>query len=115
MNPLVSFDSFLGISITIALLILATSLLITFIRLLRGPSLSDRVVALDMLTIMAMGFIALRVIATGQALYLEIAIALGLVAFLATVFFARLIETRGHELRGGSDAPQVDKASAEQE
>jgi multicomponent Na+:H+ antiporter subunit F len=58
-----------------------------------------------MMTILAMGLIALRVIATGQAVFLEIAIALGLVAFLATVFFARLIETRGHELREGSDAP----------
>jgi len=102
-SPFIGPDSFLGVTVTIALVLLALALILTFVRLLRGPSLSDRVVALDMFTILAMGFIALRVIATGQALYLEIAIALGLVAFLATVFFARLVETRGHELREGSD------------
>lgn len=107
MSPLIGFDSFLGVMVTIALVLLALALILTFVRLLRGPSLSDRVVALDLFTILAMGFIALRVIATGQALYLEIAIALGLVAFLATVFFARLIETRGHELYHGSDVPET--------
>lgn len=105
MSPFIGLDSFLGVTVAIALVLLAAALILTFVRLLRGPSLSDRVVALDMFTILAMGFIALRVIATGQALYLEIAIALGLVAFLATVFFARLIERRGHELREGSDVP----------
>ncbi len=103
MTRLINLDSFLGVTVTVALGLLALALILTFVRLLRGPSLSDRVVALDMFSIMAMGLIALRVIATGQALYLEIAIALGLVAFLATVFFARLIEARGGELREGSD------------
>jgi multicomponent Na+:H+ antiporter subunit F len=114
-TPVVGLDSFLGITVTIALVLLALALILTFIRLLRGPSLSDRVVALDMFTILAMGFIALRVIATGQALYLEIAIALGLVAFLATVFFARLIETRGHELREGSDVPEESRSDVAEE
>ena len=103
MSPMIELDNFLGVTVTIALGFLALALVMTFIRLLRGPSLADRVLALDMFTILAMGLIALRVIATGQALYLEIAIALGLVAFLATVFFARLIEARGGELREGSD------------
>ena len=103
MTRLINLDSFLDVTVTVALGLLALALILTFVRLLRGPSLSDRVVALDMFSIMAMGLIALRVIATGQALYLEIAIALGLVAFLATVFFARLIEARGGELREGSD------------
>jgi len=105
---LIDLDSFLGVTVAIALGFIALALILTFVRLLRGPSLSDRVVALDMFTILAMGLIALRVIATGQALYLEIAIALGLVAFMATVFFARLIEARGGELRQGSDVGSPD-------
>jgi multicomponent Na+:H+ antiporter subunit F len=83
--------------------LIGVSLLLTFVRLIKGPSLADRVVALDLLTVLAMGIIGLRVIATGDVLYLEIALALGLVAFLATVFFARLIETRGRELDHGYD------------
>jgi multicomponent Na+:H+ antiporter subunit F len=110
---LINLDSFLGVTVTVALGLLALALILTFVRLLRGPSLSDRVVALDMFSIMAMGLIALRVIATGQALYLEIAIALGLVAFLATVFFARLIEARGGELREGSDVAPPEEPGEE--
>lgn len=103
MTAFAGTGGFLGVALTIAFALLAISLVLTFVRLIKGPSLADRVVALDLFTILAIGIIGLRVIATGQALYLEIAIALGLVAFLATVFFARLIETRGGELDHGYD------------
>lgn len=111
--PMLDVGGVLGVAVTIALVMLAVALLMTLIRLLRGPSLADRVVALDMLTVLAMGFIALRVIATGQVLFLEIAIALGLVAFLATIFFARLIETRGAELDHGYDAGEEGRGAPE--
>lgn len=103
MTPIWELEGFLGFAVTVALVVLAATFILIFLRIVRGPSLADRVVALDLLAILAMGFVGLRVIATGQALYLEIAIALGLVAFLATVYFARLIETRGHELHHGYD------------
>lgn len=103
MNPFFGTDGFLGFAITVALILIVGALILTFVRLVRGPSLADRVVALDLLAILAIGFIALRVLATGATVYLEIAIALGLVAFLATVFFARLIERRGVELNHGYD------------
>ncbi|SDF77007.1 multicomponent Na+:H+ antiporter subunit F [Limimonas halophila] len=104
MSPFFGSNGFLGIAVAISLVLVVAALLLTLVRLVRGPSLADRVVALDMLAILAIGFIALRVLATGETLYLEIAIALGLVAFLATVFFARLIERRGGELDHGYDS-----------
>jgi multicomponent Na+:H+ antiporter subunit F len=103
MNPFSEVTSFLDGAVAVAVVLIGVSLLLTFVRLIKGPSLADRVVALDLLTVLAMGIIGLRVIATGDVLYLEIALALGLVAFLATVFFARLIETRGRELDHGYD------------
>ncbi len=103
MNPFSEVTSFLDGAVAVAVVLIGVSLLLTFVRLIKGPSLADRVVALDLLTVLAMGVIGLRVIATGDVLYLEIALALGLVAFLATVFFARLIETRGRELDHGYD------------
>lgn len=112
MNSIFEVGGFLGVAVTIAFVMLGFALVMTFVRLVRGPSLADRVVALDMLTVLAMGFIALRVIATDQVLFLEIAIALGLVSFLATVFFARLIETRGGELDHGYDAQHDDGATS---
>ena len=62
--------------------------------MVRGPTLADRVLALDMLTALAIGLMALVAIRTGFTLYVDIAIALGLVGFLATVAFARFILTR---------------------
>lgn len=78
-----------------ALAILALAFLLTVYRVVRGPALPDRVMALDMLVGIAIGFIGVIAIRTGYPLYIDIAIALGLVGFLATVAFARFILTRG--------------------
>lgn len=106
MNDLLAPGSFLDVAVAIAFLLVGFALVLTVVRLVLGPSLADRVVALDMLAVLAMGFIGLRVIITQQALFLEIAIALGLVAFLATVFFARLVQERGSELPHGYDTKE---------
>lgn len=87
---------FLYIAVHIALAILSLTFLITVIKVIYGPTLPDRILALDMLVAVAIGFIAVVGIKTGYTLYLDIAIALGLVGFLATVAFARFIMARGH-------------------
>lgn len=86
---------FLDFSVQLALLFLSASFLVTVFKVIKGPTLPDRVLALDMLVATAIGFIAVMGIKTGYTLYLDIAIALGLVGFLATVAFARFIMTRG--------------------
>ncbi len=78
-----------------ALGILCVALLVTVWRAIVGPSLPDRILALDMLTGIAIGFIAVVAVRTGFSLYIDIAIALGLVGFLATVAFARFVLSRG--------------------
>lgn len=82
-------------AVTIALALLCLSFFFAVIRVVRGPTLPDRILALDMLVAAAIGFIAVIGIKTGYELYVDIAIALGLVGFLATVAFARFIMTRG--------------------
>lgn len=84
----------LGWTLNAALGLLSLALLLTVIRVIIGPTLPDRVMALDMLVAIAIGFIAVLGIKTGQALYADIAIALGLVGFLATVAFARFVLQR---------------------
>jgi multicomponent Na+:H+ antiporter subunit F len=84
----------LGWALNAALVILSVALLLTVVRVIIGPTLPDRVVALDMLVAIAIGFIAVLGIRTGQTLYADIAIALGLVGFLATVAFARFVLQR---------------------
>jgi multicomponent Na+:H+ antiporter subunit F len=85
----------LSVAIWLALVILGLAFLLTVWRVVRGPTLPDRVVALDMLVGIVIGFIALIALRTGFTLYIDIAISLGLVGFLATVAFARFILASG--------------------
>jgi multicomponent Na+:H+ antiporter subunit F len=91
----VSGAEFLHLATTVALALLTAGLVFTFVRLLRGPSLPDRVLALDLFTVLALSYIAVFAIRTGFALYLDLAIALGLVGFLSTVALARYLLQRG--------------------
>jgi multicomponent Na+:H+ antiporter subunit F len=93
----VTGEVFLNAALLLALALLSGSFLLTVCRVLLGPTLPDRVLALDMLVATAIGFIAALGIKTGYTLYLDIAIALGLVGFLATVAFARFILSRQAE------------------
>jgi len=74
--------------------VLAVSALLIFIRFIMGPSLSDRVVALDLLITTGIGMIAVYSIVTNQPTFLDIAMILALIAFLGTVAFAYYIEKR---------------------
>nr|WP_282562540.1 cation:proton antiporter [Sinorhizobium sp. 7-81] len=92
---MVTPDAVLSVAIDFALVLLSVALLMTVLRIVRGPTLPDRVLGLDMLVAIAIGFIAVIAIKTGFSLYIDIAIALGLVGFLATVAFARFVLARG--------------------
>lgn len=72
--------------------ILSLSLGVTFIRLVLGPSLPDRVVALELTSLITAGMIVTYAIASGTVAYLDVAIVLALIAFLATVAFGRYLE-----------------------
>lgn len=89
--------AFLKIAELLSIAILSISFLLTVVRVVIGPSLPDRVLGLDMLVTIGIGFIAVIGIRTGFTLYLDIAIALGLVGFLATVAFARFVMSRRYE------------------
>lgn len=78
--------------VLIAFAILLAAVALAFVRLVRGPSLPDRVVALDLMSTLAVGIIAVYAIATDQPVFLDVAIVLALIAFLGTVAFARYVE-----------------------
>ncbi|NGP18658.1 monovalent cation/H+ antiporter complex subunit F [Devosia aurantiaca] len=92
---------FMDWATTIALALLAAALIVSVIRIVLGPSLPDRVLALDLLTIVAMGFVGTIAVRTGLWLYLDIALALALLGFLATVALARYIMLRNDAATDG--------------
>ncbi len=85
----------LGVFVAVSLILVTISLLMIAISVVRADSLPDRILALDTLTTVSVGLIAAITIATGFMLYIDVAIALGLVGFLATVAFARYVMEMG--------------------
>lgn len=85
------------IAVKIVIGILAASMALVVIRLFKGPSLSDRVVALDLLTIFAVAMMAAYSILTGKSLYIFIGIVTALISFLSTLGFAYYVAKRGAE------------------
>lgn len=76
----------------IALGILMLALFLAIYRLVRGPSLPDRVVALDLIGVISLGIVLVLTIRTNEPVYLDVAIVMGIVSFLGTVAFARYLE-----------------------
>ncbi len=74
--------------------ILVSAVLCTF-RLVRGPSLADRIVALDALLIVIVSGIAVDAARTGEGTYLDVLVVAALLGFVGTVNVARFIERRG--------------------
>ncbi len=77
-----------------ALPILMVAIALVFIRLVRGPSLPDRVVALDLMTTLGIAIGAVYAIATHQAIFIDVATVIALVSFLGTIAFAYYLEKR---------------------
>lgn len=78
----------------IILATLAAALVTAFIRLVRGPYLPDRVVALDLISVIVMAFICVYAVRLNQPNFLDVAIVMALLTFLGTVAFAYYLERR---------------------
>ena len=80
------------IAANIAGLMILASLVISAIRLLLGPSLPDRVMSLDLISMLLVAFLVIFAATSRVEAYLDAALVLALVAFIATVAFARYVE-----------------------
>jgi multicomponent Na+:H+ antiporter subunit F len=89
-----SLGSLFSNGYALALFILSGALVMAFYRLVRGPSLADRVVALDLGAVLIVGMIVTISIWYDTRALLDVALVVALVAFLGTVAFARYLELR---------------------
>ncbi|HIE65302.1 MAG: monovalent cation/H+ antiporter complex subunit F [Nitrospira sp.] len=76
---------------TIAFVVLALSLASCFYRLLVGPSLCDRVVAIDTITTIIIAMIAVYCIKEGNAIFYDAILVLSILGFVGTVSMARFL------------------------
>ena len=76
----------------IAYVLIFFSIVFGIIRLVIGPETVDRVVAIDLLTIIAIAVIGLLAHAAGRYIYLDVALVYGLLSFLGVLAVARFLE-----------------------
>ena len=75
----------------LALTLLIFSAGLAFVRLVKGPQAADRIVALDLIAVLVIAFLAAFAVQTGDTSFLDVAIAYGLIAFLGTVALSRFL------------------------
>ncbi len=78
-----------------ALVMLGVALLLAVVRLVRGPTLPDRIVAMDLIGVIVVGLIAVLAASTGVRATLDAAIVIALIGFVGTVAYATYVQ-RGH-------------------
>ena len=74
------------------LVTLGLALLIAFVRLVAGPTLPDRIVAMDLFGALVVGFIVVLAAWSGVHAMLDAAIVIALVSFLGTIAYATYVE-----------------------
>ena len=73
------------------LLVLAVAMALAGWRLLRGPTLPDRILALDTLTIDALALLLVLSLWLGDGVYFELMLLIGLLGFIGTVALAKML------------------------
>lgn len=74
--------------------LLGLGVIFTFIRFIKGPTLSDKVVSLDTFNMIVIGIIAMLALLFKNNLYLDIVIIYAILSFLETIVFARYVEAK---------------------
>ena len=74
-----------------ALAMLLISMVLALVRLIKGPAAADRIVALDLISILIVSFLAACSIFAKEVSFLDVAIGYALVAFLGTAALARFL------------------------
>ncbi|WP_203248169.1 Na(+)/H(+) antiporter subunit F1 [Sporosarcina beigongshangi] len=78
--------------LTIALVLFSTTIAIAVIRIILGPSMPDRVIALDMIAVNLIAMIAVVSIMLKTKAFLEVILILGILSFISTIAFSKFIE-----------------------
>lgn len=75
-----------------AMFLLLAGMTLALWRLVVGPSAADRVIAMDLLSLLVVAFLVALSIHTGETSYLDVAIAYACIAFLGTIALARFVQ-----------------------
>ena len=85
-------DNIASIIYNISAILAIVGIVISFLRLIKGPTVADRTVALDVMTIIAVSVIVYIAAISGRIIYLDVAMVYALISFLGIVAIARYLE-----------------------
>ena len=84
-------DDLVQWALVLSFVTLSVSQIMAMVRLVIGPHVGDRILALDTMVINAIGLIVLLGIAQGTAVYFEAAMIIAMLGFVSTVAYARFV------------------------
>lgn len=83
--------AFLNLCVIIAFVAVALSQVMCMVRLIIGPSTGDRILAMDTMSVNAIGLVVLLGISEGTAIYFEASLIIAMLGFVSTVAYARFV------------------------
>lgn len=86
--------NYLNITIFGAFVLLLMAMLISLYRLISGPTVYERIVSLDLIASIVMGFVLLYSIVVNKALYFDVVIIISLISFIGTVSISTYLKTK---------------------
>jgi len=99
--------AFIAVCQRICVVLLLAALALVLYRLAKGPTAADRVIAMDLLSVLVVAFLVAASMIAPETSYLDVAIAYACIAFLGAVALARFIfrATRGQSDRCKGEFP----------
>jgi len=87
----------MSLSVAVLLIVAAAmlALVLAIARMLKAPSVADRIIALDVLLSAAIALCIAAGLSSGRVLFMDVAIGLALVGFVATIVWARVVDRSG--------------------
>ena len=82
----------LEITAQVVLFLMSLSILVCFYRIIKGPTMSDRIVALDTIGINLIGFIGIIMIIQRTIAYAEVMLVIAVLAFIGSIALAKFLE-----------------------
>lgn len=83
-----------SIVLLIAFSLLLAALVLAFARLLKGPSINDRIAAMDLIAAVVMGFILVYSVMINKSIYFDIPVIISLISFIGTVAVSTYLKHR---------------------
>ncbi|MDA0566103.1 hypothetical protein LG943_17540 [Streptomonospora sp. S1-112] len=82
---------------TVTFVLLGMAVLLTLYRLVRGPSVMDRILCLNATSVLLISFVAVEVAVRGDSAYIGLVITFALLGFVGSLTAARFAERRAHD------------------